>query len=411
METSWTSVLSSHTPAILYSSVSGTKTHLANELRRFISNTERNGELINAIHHEGATSDNEFLRMSYEYVDRILRNEYAEYGTFLGREHRIFPWKIQMSHEFDNYNVPIQGLHGSTPATAYDALLQLDGLLGENFFNYMSVFTAFAHGSFQYPFNVPQSGNTKVDDRDTIPRDTTELRQRVVTAMSSICDLRLLFRTDQPLRNLYAFPNIFSLLRVVFGNGVTEDLITQLFRDLRYHVVKHFPLELKNRAVATRFNKAKYSNEDALTLPFPGTLWTRATQKMRDDELYLANQYGYSRDERPKLPPVRKVCRGARRRTELKNRKTMRKKEMAERTKQMDISRRQFMNQPCDAYNIESTLDEIWVHAMDLRANRNQSVPQCSKSACGSGFGGASYTTTRLGGTKLSMVSLRRKCG
>lgn len=39
---------------------------------RFISNTERNGELINAIHHEGATLDNEFLRTSYEYVDRIL---------------------------------------------------------------------------------------------------------------------------------------------------------------------------------------------------------------------------------------------------------------------------------------------------------------------------------------------------
>lgn len=325
--------------------------------------------MTNAIHHEGATSDNEFLRTSFEYVDCILRDEYAEYGTFRGREHRIFPWHIQMSHEFNNYNVPIQGLDGSTPATALDALRKLDGLLGQNFFNYMSVFITFAHGSFQYPFTVPPTGNTKVAARQPISEDITALRQRVVTEISAICDIRLLFRTEKPLLGLGDFKNIyryflrvfwkkkellkgsfvyFSLLRVVFGNKVTEDLITQLFRDLRYHIVKHFPLEIKNRTLINRYNKnklSKLSNAEALSFPFSETLWTRATQNLRDDEIYLAKLYGYSIHARPKLPPVHQDGEGKTLRTVLTDRAALKHQEKVERNEQKDITQRMFMNQ------------------------------------------------------------------
>lgn len=48
----------------------------------------------------------------------------------------------------------------------------------------------------------------------------------------SIVDLRLLFRTTEPLKNLAEFPNIESLLWVVYGKLVTEELITRLFTDL-----------------------------------------------------------------------------------------------------------------------------------------------------------------------------------
>lgn len=182
---------------------------------RIIVDTELYGGDINGNHYHGKTSAEEFMRTSHEYLDRILRNEYAEYGTFRGREHRIFQWEIEMAVGFDNYNVPIQGLNGSTSATALDALRKLNGLLGGNIFNYMKVFAEFAHGSFQYPFKVPTSGNTKVAARKPISEDITALRQRVVSAISAICDIRLLFRTEKPLRGLGDFKNIYrSFLRV-----------------------------------------------------------------------------------------------------------------------------------------------------------------------------------------------------